>query len=142
MEKTMKKISFLAIAFLLAILLPACSSKNEITGTIWQWEAFQDTAGINDIMVPDPENYTFTLNKDGTASIQADCNQVTWAYELEDSRLSFDTTGPATLAMCAADSLDQQFLERLGHTATFVIEDGKLYLNLWADTGNLVFQAE
>ena len=137
----MQKITILASFFLLAVLLTACG-KNEIVGPTWQWEAFQDTADINNITVPDPENYTLTLNKDGTASIQADCNQVTWAYELDESRLSFDTTGPATLAMCAEDSLDQQFLERLGHTATFVIEDGVLYLNLWADAGNLVFQAE
>ena len=138
----MKKITILAIFFLQAILLTACGGKSEIVGTTWQWEAFQDTADINNITVSDPENYTLTLNKDGTASIQADCNQVTWTYELDESRLSFDTTGPATLAMCAEDSLDQQFLERLGHTATFVIEDGTLYLNLWADAGNLVFQAE
>jgi heat shock protein HslJ len=142
MEKIMKGISILAIAILLAILLTACSSKNEITGTTWQWEAFQDTAGINDITVPDPENYTLTLNEGGTANIQADCNQVTWTYELDSNQLSFDITGPSTLAMCAEDSLDQLFLERLGNTATFVIEDGKLYLNQWADAGNMVFHAE
>jgi heat shock protein HslJ len=138
----MKKISLLGIFILLAVLLTACGGKSEIVGMTWQWEAFQDTAGINDITVPDPENYTLTLNKDGTANIQADCNQVTWTYEFDDSQLSFDTTGPSTLAMCAEDSLDQQFLERLGHTATFVIEDGKLYLNLWADAGNMVFHTE
>jgi heat shock protein HslJ len=142
MEKVRMKISILAIAILLAILLTACSSKNEITGTTCQWEAFQDTAGINDITVPDPENYTLTLNEGGTANIQADCNQVTWTYELDGSQLSFDTAGSATLAICAEDSLDQQFLERLGYTVTFVIEDGKLYLNLFADAGNLVFHAE
>jgi heat shock protein HslJ len=138
----MKKLIVLVIFFLLTVLLPACGGSNEIVGQTWQWEAFQDTADINSITVPDPENYTLTLNKDGTASIQADCNQVTWNYELEDSRLTFDTTGPSTLAMCAESSLDQQFLERLGYTVTFVIEDGVLYLNLFADAGNLVFQAE
>ena len=138
----MQKITILVILLLLAALLTACGGSNEIVGPTWQWEAFQDTAELNNITVSAPENYTLTLNKDGTASIQADCNQVTWTYELEESRLTFDTSGPATLAMCAEDSLDQQFLERLGHTATFVIEDGKLYLNLWADAGNLVFQAE
>jgi heat shock protein HslJ len=138
----MKKLIVLVIFFLLTVLLTACGGSNEIVGQTWQWEAFQDTADINSITVPDPENYTLTLNKDDTASIQADCNQVTWNYELEDSRLTFDTTGPSTLAMCAEDSLDQQFLERLGYTVTFLIEDGKLYLNLFADAGNLVFQAE
>jgi heat shock protein HslJ len=141
-RRNMKKITSLTIFFLLALLLTACGGSNEIVGTTWQWEAFQDTADINSITVPDPENYTLTLNKDGTASIQADCNLVTWSYELDGSQLSFDTTGPATLAMCAESSLDQQFLERLGYTVTFVIEDGKLYLNLFADAGNLVFQAE
>jgi heat shock protein HslJ len=138
----MKKLTLLAMFSLLAVLLTACSSSNEIVGTTWQWEAFQDTADINNLNVSDPENYTLTLNKDGAASIQADCNQVTWSYELEDSRLTFDTTGTSTRAICAEDSLDQQFLERLGYTATFMIEDGKLYLNLFADAGNLVFQAE
>ena len=138
----MKKLTVLAIFFLVVLLLTACGGKNEIVGPTWQWEAFQDNADINSITVSDPENYTLTLNKDGTASIQADCNQVTWNYELEDSRLTFDTTGPSTLAMCAEDSLDQQYLQRLGTTATFVIEDGKLYLNLFADAGNLVFKAE
>ena len=138
----MKKITILAVFFLLAVLLAACGGNSEVVGTTWQWEAFQDTAGINDITVTDPEKYTLTLNQDGTANIQADCNQVTWAYELDGSQLSFDTTGPSTLAMCAEDSLDQQFLERLGQTATFVIEDGILYLNLWADAGNLVFHSE
>jgi heat shock protein HslJ len=138
----MKKITILAVFFLLAVLLAACGGNSEVVGTTWQWEAFQDTAGINDIPVSDPEKYTLTLNQDGTANIQADCNQVTWAYELDGSQLSFDTTGPSTLAMCAEDSLDQQFLERLGQTATFVIEDGILYLNLWADAGNLVFHSE
>ena len=138
----MKKITILAVFFLLAVLLAACGGNSEVVGTTWQWEAFQDTAGINDITVSDPEKYTLTLNQDGTANIQADCNQVTWAYELDGSQLSFDKTGPSTLAMCAEDSLDQQFLERLGQTATFVIEDGILYLNLWADAGNLVFHSE
>ena len=138
----MKKFTLIVLLLVLAGLLTACGSNNEIVGPTWQWEAFQDTADINNITVSDPENYTLTLNKDGTASIQADCNQVIWRYELEDSRLTFDTAGPSTLALCPEDSLDQQFLERLGNTATFVIEDGVLYLNLWADAGNLVFQTE
>ena len=132
----------ISIMIILALALAACGGKSEIVGTTWQWEAFQDTAEVNDLTVPDPENYTLTLNEDGTASIQADCNQVTWTYELDGSQLSFDTTGPATLAMCAEDSLDTQYLERLGATATFVLEDGTLYLNLWADAGNLVFGSQ
>ncbi len=71
-----------------------------------------------------------------------DCIQVIWSYELNDSQLTFDTTGPSTLAMCPEDSLDQLFLERLANTVTFVLADGKLHLNLFADAGNMVFQAK
>jgi heat shock protein HslJ len=135
------KILTISILILLAIGLAACGGgKGEIVGPTWQWEAFQDTAGLNDLSVPNPENFTLTLNEDGTASIKADCNQVIWTYELDESRLTFDTTGPSTLAMCPEGSLDQQFLERLGNSVTFVLQDGKLFLNLFADAGNMVFQ--
>ena len=73
---------------ILILALAACSSgQTNLVGPTWQWEAFQDTAGINDLDVPNPENYTLTLNEDGTASIKADCNQVIWTYELDESRL-------------------------------------------------------
>jgi heat shock protein HslJ len=133
----------LSVLILLTLTLAACGGKaDSIVGNTWEWEAFQDTAEINDLTVPDPENYTLTLNDDGTASIQADCNQVTWAYELDGSQLTFDTAGPSTLAMCEVGSLDTLYLQRLGATATYVLEDGKLYLNLWADAGNLVFDPQ
>ena len=92
--------------------------------------------------VPNPENYTLTLNEDGNASIQADCNQVTWPYELDGNKLTFDTMGPSTLAMCPEDSLDTVYLQRLGETATYVTEDGKLFLNLKMDAGNMEFSAQ
>ena len=133
----------ISVLIILSLALAACGSgETEIQGPTWQWEAFQDTAGLNDVSVPNPENYTLTLNEDGTASIQADCNQVIWTYELNESPLIFDTTGPSTLAMCPEGSLDQLFLERLGNTVTYVLQDGKLYLNLFADAGNLVFQSK
>lgn len=136
------KILKISVLIILAFLLVSCGRGKEVIGQTWQWEAFQDTAGINDVSVPNPENYTLTLNDDGTAHIQADCNQVFWSYEHSDNQLTFDTTaGASTLAMCPEDSLDQFYLERLGNTVSYVIKDGKLYLNLFADAGNLVFSA-
>jgi heat shock protein HslJ len=134
------------LSFLLIFVLAACAGQSEasesIVGTTWQWQAFEDSADENNITVSDPVNYTLTLNEDGTASIKADCNQVSWAYELNGSSLTFDTLGPSTLAMCPEDSLDTQYLERLGNTATYVLSDGQLFLNLKFDSGNLVFSAQ
>ena len=133
----------ISILIIAAVALSACSGgKSEILNRTWQWETYQDTAGLNDLSVAYPENYTLTLNEDGTASIKADCNQVIWSYQLNESRLTFDTNGLTTLAMCPEDSLDQLFLERLGNTATFILEEGILYLNLVADGGNMVFRTK
>lgn len=117
---------------------PAGAEAN-IVGITWQWESFQDTAGENNIVVPRPENYTLTLQPDGTAAIQADCNQVLLGYTLEGSSLTFDPAGPSTLAYCGELSLDTVYLQRLSEVVTYVVEDGQLFLNLMADAGNMVF---
>ncbi|UCG23825.1 MAG: META domain-containing protein [Chloroflexota bacterium] len=113
----------------------------DIVGETWSWTEFNDQAGESDIDVLNPENYTLTLMPDGTASIQADCNMVSWTYTLEGSSLTFNTLGPSTLAFCGEQSLDQQYLALLGNTATYVTDEGNLILNLAADAGNMVFAA-
>ena len=110
-----------------------------IVGITWQWESFQDTAGENNIFVPRPENYTLTLQADGTAAIQADCNQVLLDYTLEGSSLTFAPSGPSTLAFCGELSLDTVYLQRLSEVVSYVVEDDQLFLNLMADAGNMVF---
>ena len=114
----------------------------EIVSQTWYWRAFQDTADINDFIVGEPANYSLTLQPDGTAAIKADCNNVSWNYTLEGSSLSFNSMGPSTLAFCGEDSLDQQYLSMLSNVATYVTEDGLLYLNLFADAGSMVFSTE
>lgn len=124
----------------LALALVGCAAKKaDIVGPTWEWQEFQDTADVNNITVSDPHKYTLTLQPDGTASILADCNQVSWTYTLEGSSLKFETLGPSTMAYCGDDSLDQEYLKRLGATATYVLADGKLHLNLMYDSGNVVF---
>jgi len=119
---------------------PMVESTADITNIVWQWEAFQDTAGQNDITVDDPKSYTVTLLDDGTASIKADCNQVTRDYTLEGSSITFSGLGISTLAMCPPDSLDQQFLGFLDNVVTWVMTtESQLVFNLFADAGNMIF---
>lgn len=131
----------ISMMLILVFALTACGGQGEesIVGTTWQWQAFEDSAGENNITVSDPENYTLTLNEDGTASIKADCNQLSWTYELDGSQLTFNTLGASTLAMCAEGSLDTVYLQRLGETATYVTSEGQLLLNLKFDSGNMIF---
>lgn len=114
-----------------------------LLGTVWQWQAFEDSADgaeSNDVTVPDPTAYTLMLET-GNAAIRADCNRLSWPYALDGSSLTFDTKGPSTLAYCGDESLDQRYLELLGNTATYVLVDGVLHLNLKFDAGNMVFVA-
>lgn len=110
----------------------------DITNIVWQWTEFQDTAGENNIMVDNPENYTVTFLADNQVSIKADCNMVSGSYTLDGSSLTIQL-GPSTMAFCGEESLDQQFLEKLGFVAAYVMDGENLVMNLQADAGNMIF---
>ena len=111
----------------------------EITGIQWQWAELTETEPAAQSVVPDPENYVLVLLADGSASLKADCNMVSWTYTLEDSSLTFNTLGPSTLAYCGDDSLDQQYLGLLGKGGTVSVEEGRLVLELNENAGRMVF---
>jgi heat shock protein HslJ len=113
----------------------------DIVGTTWEWARFDDTADLNNIVVPNPEDYTLTLWPDGTFSFRADCNVGSGTYELNGGALSL-VVGPTTRALCAPDSLSDTFISRLGQTGTYIMNgEGQLVLNLMADSGNMVFDS-
>ncbi len=110
----------------------------DIAGIVWQWTEFQDTAGKNNIVVDNPENYTIAFLADNQVNIKADCNVVNGSYTLDGSSLTIQL-GPSTRAFCGEESLDQQFLEKLGFAAAYVMDGDNLVMNLQADAGNMVF---
>jgi heat shock protein HslJ len=116
----------------------AVSIESEIVGRQWHWQAYQDTAELNDFTVPDADDYKILFNADGTANIQADCNVVGGSYTLDGASLSI-SLGPSTMAFCGEESLDQFYLASLEAVASYVNNEGELFLNLMADAGNMVF---
>lgn len=112
---------------------------DEIIGVTWQWTEFQDTAGINDLVIENPENYQLVLWPDGAYSVQADCNIGRGSYELDGQSISFGP-GPFTRALCGPESQGDLFIQYLDGVRTYVIDDdGNLVLNLFADAGNMIF---
>ncbi len=109
-----------------------------IVSKTWLWERFDDSANLNNIVVEEPERYTLVMNPDGTYEAQADCNQASGEYMLEGGGVAFEP-GPSTLVDCGSESLSETFLERLSAAATYVMDGDRLVLNLWADSGNMVF---
>lgn len=137
----MRKLLFVMLiaACLLAAPVAWADSHGEITGIQWQWAELTETEPASQSVVPNPENYVLVLNADGSASLKADCNMVSWTYTLEGTSLSFNTLGPSTMAFCGEESLDQQYLALLGTGGAVSVEDGRLVLELNDNAGRMVF---
>ncbi|UCC64504.1 MAG: META domain-containing protein, partial [Anaerolineae bacterium] len=110
----------------------------ELLGQQWYWWSYADTAGVGDISVDDPTKYTLMLFPNGTYWILADCNSGSGRYVVDGNSLTLEP-GPITLAACGPGSLDAQYLAKLGDVVSFVLQDGKLFLNLKMDMGDMVF---
>ena len=105
---------------------------------MWHWERFEDTAELHDIIVADPHRYTLRLLPGGTFGVKADCNTGSGAYTLARSSITLKLR-ILTRAVCPPESLSNTFLTRLGEVVTYVLYEGKLFLNLKIDGGNMVF---
>ena len=129
-----KRVGTLLMLLLLVagLLLVGCSSESEesesepdtpaepadpdaVTDVVWEWVSVADQVARETTEVPNPENYTLILREDGTFSGTADCNQISGTYT-NDSGYSF-TVGPSTMAACAPDSMDQQYIQLLNNIA-------------------------
>jgi len=103
----------------------------------WEWISFQ---GMDDgtLDVSDPTLYTLEIRDDG-ASIRADCNTGTGSLELEGPQLQF---GPiaTTMMACPDASLADRYLKYLEYVRSWVLENGHLYLSLYADGGIMEFR--
>jgi heat shock protein HslJ len=134
-------VGLVAGLLLAGVLVPAAWADNHgaILDIQWQWTQLTETEPASQSVIADSENYVLVLNADGSANIQADCNQLQWTYTVEGGTISFNTLGPSTLAYCGDDSSDQIFLEKLGMASTWRVEDGRLVLELAENAGTMVF---
>ncbi len=118
------------------VAAPPLPAPDGLTGVTWQWVS--TTTAVEQITVSDPTRYTILFNADGTAAIQADCNQVTATYTTSGSSISI-TLGAATLAACPEGSQDQLFTTSLANAAIYFFLEGDLYMDLFADSGTMRF---
>lgn len=122
------------------------ASGNELAGTTWRLVEFQSMDdAIGTTRPNDPALYTLTLNADGTAALQLNCNRASgsWAAQPAGNGTSGGFTfGPLamTRAFCPPPSMDQSIAAQAGFVRSFVIRDGRLYLSLMADGGILVWE--
>lgn len=113
----------------------------QLVGPTWQWEEFLDVAtGAKNMKIADPAKYSVTFLPNGTAEMQADCNRAAGTYKVDGASITIDV-GPVTLAACGPDSLGEQFLVALTSAGTYMFVEGKLAIDLQADSGRMVFGA-
>jgi heat shock protein HslJ len=117
---------------------PTAGAESPIVGPTWQWLRFEGGDGTV-IEVDDPTKYTIAFQADGTYTIIADCNQGSGSYTEEGGSLMIEEP-VLTRVACPEGSLDGEFLRGLRDTRTYVLADGLLHMNLFADAGNMVFE--
>lgn len=144
----------LALGSATATLLMMCLSapakaETTLTGTSWRLTEIQsmdDSQGTT--VVPDAEQYTVTfdghLDGEGRASFQIDCNRgfsswrATPSEAADSGQLSFGPLATTQMA-CPPGSLDQRVTAALNGVRTYLIEDGRLHLSQFADSGILTW---
>jgi putative lipoprotein len=109
-----------------------------LTGAVWQWENI--VTPVESFDNPTPEQYTVRFNEDGTVNIKADCNMASGTYTADESGFAIEV-GPVTLAECGAESSSSEFILALGAAAIPFFLDGKLHMDLFADSGPMRFGA-
>lgn len=120
---------------------PDSSDTPPLADTSWQLVDFlsMDDA-IGRVRPDDASRYTMTLNADGSASLQIDCNQAngTWSAEPSDdpSNGSF-RFGPlaVTTAHCPASDPNLRLATHAEYIRSYLLKDGRLHLSLMADGG-------
>jgi heat shock protein HslJ len=108
-----------------------------LTGTNWAWGESRYNNNT-EVRPPESSSFRITFKPEGSLLIQADCNTIHGSYRASGKSILI-TLGPSTMAACAPDSPDQQFLRDLEGAAVWFLKKGDLYLDLKADAGTMDF---
>ena len=112
-----------------------------LAGTRWRLVRFQSMDDATGEIEPsDPSAYSMTLNADGSAEMQLNCNRATgtWSVQRASDGISGSFTfGPlaTTKALCPPPSMDERIARDAQWIRGFLLRDGQLHLSLMADGG-------
>lgn len=110
-----------------------------ILGRTWRWIGTQTP--VEYIAAADPERYTLLLEENGRARIRFDCNRGGGNYEISGHTLKLDRLFSTRMG-CPPDSQDAVFARQLEAVRVFFVENGELYLDLFADGGTMRFATD
>jgi heat shock protein HslJ len=117
-----------------------------LQGTSWQLVGIQSMDDVQGLKRPaDPSRYTLSLQADGRAVLQLDCNRATGSWRVEPSADPGNggfRFGPlaSTKALCPAPSLGEPLARQLPFVRGYLLREGRLNLSLLADGGILIWE--
>ncbi len=116
-----------------------------LAGTTWRLVEFRSSDDRIGTVRPDnPDNYTMILEPAGRVALQLNCNRGagTWTATPTGPDSGSFGFGPlaVTRAFCPPPSLDGQIARDAEYVRSYVLRDGRLYLNLMADGGTYVWE--
>ena len=124
---------------------PEPASPKPLAATAWRLvELVSSDDAIGTVRPDDQSKYLMTFAPDGTVSLQLDCNRGrgTWSATATDASHGQATFGQIgmTRAMCPKGSLDTRIARELPYVRSYVLDGGRLVLNMMADGGSLVWR--
>ncbi len=126
--------------------LAAAPQAPPLKGTTWQLVGIQSMDDAQGLKRPAaPSRYTLSLQADGRAVLQLDCNRATGPWRVEPSAEPSNggfRFGPlaSTKALCPAPSLGEPLARQLPYVRGYLLRDGRLNLSLLADGGILIWE--
>jgi heat shock protein HslJ len=112
---------------------------SDVTGQAWQWIEFTDPVNGTQ-QIANAARYQVTFLPSGTVRVVADCNRGAGQYQVDGASMQI-TVQAMTRAMCAPGSLSEQFITYLNAAGVWFVNEGDLYIDLFADSGTMRFAA-
>ncbi|MCH9702550.1 MAG: META domain-containing protein [Actinomycetia bacterium] len=142
-------LSTVTATLLMMLSCAPAEAESTLTGTSWRLTEIQSMDDVQGtVLVPEAQRYTVTLegrsDGEGRASFQIDCNRGSSSWRAtpsesgESGLLSFGPLATTQMA-CPPGSLDQRVTTALASVRTYLIQDGRLHLSQFADSGILTW---
>ena len=141
------------LASLVVTLLAACATPPpsetgaNLAGTTWSLVEFRSSDDAIGVVRPtEGREYTMTFGIDGRVTMRLDCNRATGGFTAtpgsgEGGSLAFSALA-MTRAFCGEQSMDTRIARDAEFVRTYLLREGKLYIDLMADGGTYVWEAQ
>jgi len=117
---------------------PSPTFANDVLGVTWEWIGMMSASEQTEVNAP--ARYTVQFDRDGFASVVADCNRGQANYFLPAAGQIAIHGISLTKVGCPAGSMGTRFVSQLELVRTYGLADGNLILQMPGETGALVFR--